>query len=79
MRNQLSPIALFAYNRPALLNLCIESLLKNDEAKDSNLYVFSDGPKLNADSSEIENGDFFNTGENITSQHQTVLADQLWC
>ena len=40
-----SPIALFAYNRPEKVRLAIESLAKNDLAEVSDLYVFVDGPK----------------------------------
>ena len=40
-----SPIALFAYNRPEKVRLAIESLAKNDLAEFSDLYVFVDGPK----------------------------------
>jgi glycosyltransferase involved in cell wall biosynthesis len=40
-----SPIALFAYNRPEKVRFAIESLAKNDLAEFSDLYVFVDGPK----------------------------------
>lgn len=47
-----------------------------------NLYSSSGSDLLDwiqeAASVEVENGDFYNTGKSITSQHQTVLADQLW-
>lgn len=49
---QLSPIALFAYNRPWHIRQAIEALQRNDLAKESKLFIFSDGPKDN--SSEIE-------------------------
>ncbi|MBU3621116.1 hypothetical protein [Polynucleobacter sp. CS-Odin-A6] len=39
------PIALFVYNRPEHTKAVIESLLKNDIAKDTSIYIFSDGPK----------------------------------
>jgi glycosyltransferase involved in cell wall biosynthesis len=41
----LAPIVLFTYNRPNHTRLTIEALLRNSEAKDSSLHVFSDGPK----------------------------------
>lgn len=41
----LAPIVLFTYNRPDHTRLTIEALLRNSEAKDSALHVFSDGPK----------------------------------
>jgi len=41
----LSPIAIFVYNRTDNLKNLFDSLLKNKEAKDTILYIFSDGPK----------------------------------
>ena len=41
-----APIVLFAFNRPDRLAKTIESLLKNDEAKDCELFVFVDGARL---------------------------------
>ena len=40
-----APIALFAYRRALHLERAIEALRSNPEARDSSLYVFSDGPK----------------------------------
>ena len=40
-----APIALFTYNRAEHTKQAVESLLKNREAKDSDLFIFSDGPK----------------------------------
>jgi hypothetical protein len=45
----LSPIAIFAYNRPQHLKKCIESLQENPLARDSKLFVFCDGPKSSHD------------------------------
>ena len=42
-----APIALFVYNRLDHLKKTIESLANNRHAKDSLLYIFSDGPKDN--------------------------------
>lgn len=39
-----APIALFTYNRAEHTRQTVESLLQNAEAKDSDLYIFSDGP-----------------------------------
>ena len=41
----LSPIILFVYNRPEHVQKCITSLLANDLAKESDLYIYSDAPK----------------------------------
>lgn len=43
----LAPIILFAFNRLDALRNTIQSLLENEEAKSSNLYVFVDGPRSN--------------------------------
>jgi glycosyltransferase involved in cell wall biosynthesis len=45
-------IVLFTYNRPRHTRQTIEALLKNEPASDSELFVFSDGPK---DASDAEN------------------------
>ena len=47
MNCNLSPIILFAFNRPDVLRNTIQSLLLNEEAKSSDLYVFVDGPRSN--------------------------------
>ncbi|HOV15545.1 MAG TPA: glycosyltransferase [Spirochaetota bacterium] len=41
----LAPIALFTYNRLDHTRLTIEYLLKNEYASDSDLIIYSDGPK----------------------------------
>lgn len=43
----LAPIILFAFNRPDALRNTIQSLLQNEEAKSSDLYIFVDGPRPN--------------------------------
>lgn len=48
-----SPIALFAYNRPEHLKKTIESLKENYLSKESELFVFSDGPKNEIDAAQI--------------------------
>lgn len=40
-----APIALFVYNRPEHTRRTLDALLRNPEAKDSDLFIFSDGPK----------------------------------
>ena len=42
---KLAPILLFVYNRPLHVKISIESLLANELAKDSELYIFSDAAK----------------------------------
>jgi hypothetical protein len=41
----LSPIALFVYNRPWHTQQTVEALQKNELAKESDLFIFSDAPK----------------------------------
>ena len=50
----LAPIALFTYNRLAHTRRTIEALQKNEFAAQTELYVFSDGPKAAADAPEVE-------------------------
>ena len=40
-----APILLFVYNRPEHTRRCIESLLKNSLASESNLFIYADGVK----------------------------------
>lgn len=41
-----APIALFVYNRPMHTRLTVEALQKNAPATDSDLFIFSDAPKI---------------------------------
>jgi hypothetical protein len=45
----LSPIILFVYNRPWHTQQTIEALQKNELASESDLFIFSDGPKIEND------------------------------
>jgi len=49
-----APIALFVYKRPQHTRRAIGALLRNPEAKDSDLYVFSDGPRTEKDIPTIQ-------------------------
>lgn len=49
-----APIALFTYNRADKTKRVVESLLQNQEAKDSDLFIFSDGPKTEAKAAGVE-------------------------
>lgn len=42
---QYAPIALFTYNRADHTQMAVDSLLSNAEAKESDLFIFSDGAK----------------------------------
>ena len=50
----LAPIALFVYNRPEHTRRTLSYLQKNLLAAESNLYIFSDGPKIGADKQKID-------------------------
>ena len=52
--NNPAPIALFTYNRPLHTNMCVVSLLKNPQAKDTDLFVFCDGWKNSRDREKVE-------------------------
>lgn len=49
----LAPIVLFCYNRPAHLEKTIESLQQNTLAAESDLIIYSDGPKKASDAALI--------------------------
>ena len=45
MITELAPIALFVYNRVEHTRETVEALKRNTLAKESDLFIFSDGPK----------------------------------
>lgn len=53
MYARLAPIVLFVYNRLWHIRQTIEALQKNEMAEDSVLFVFSDGPKSDADREKV--------------------------
>lgn len=52
--NQYAPIALFTYNRLAHTRATVQALLKNAEARDSVLYIFSDAAATIAQQVSVE-------------------------
>lgn len=50
----LAPIVIFAYDRPDHLSRTLDALAKNDLASQSDLYIYCDGPKTNAQIEQIE-------------------------
>lgn len=50
---ELAPIILFGYNRPEHINKTIDCLKNNELAKESNLFVFIDGPKSENDIEKV--------------------------
>jgi len=58
----LSPIALFVYNRPEHTRRTVAALLQNEEAAESDLYIFSDGARdANVDQGVKEVRDYLAT------------------
>lgn len=53
--NVLNPVVIFVYNRPAHTLRLLKSLLGCHEFFSSKVYVFSDGPKHEADRKKVEN------------------------
>lgn len=49
-----APVIVFAYNRPDKLERCLNSLETNAEAGETDLFVFSDGAKNDADRSKVD-------------------------
>lgn len=54
MANNLAPVVLFVYNRPYHTQQTTEFLQRNDLAKQSKLFIFSDGPKDEEDRKRVE-------------------------
>jgi hypothetical protein len=66
---ELAPIALFVYDRPDHTLRTLEALANNTLAKESILYVFSDGPKAGASEDQ----------KNLIAKVRKVIAERLWC
>ena len=49
----LAPILLFVYNRPQHVKRCIESLLQNELASQSKLFIYSDGARHESDEADV--------------------------
>ena len=49
-----APILLFVYNRPIHTQQTVISLLRNELAAESPLYIYSDAAKTNADQNAVE-------------------------
>lgn len=64
-----APIILFVYNRPDLTQQTLESLMRNEEAAKSRLFVFSDGPKANATEAQKEK----------IAEVRAVINSRNWC
>jgi|GEM_PF-484341 ubiquinone/menaquinone biosynthesis C-methylase UbiE len=69
MMKHLAPIVLFVYIRPAHTRQTLESLMQCDLADQSDLYIYSDGPKHDASEDAIKN---LNTV-------RAILHEKQWC
>jgi len=67
--NYLAPIALFVYCRPGHTQRMLESLMQNELASNSELFIFADGPKESASSLEILN----------IEQTRKIIRQKKWC
>lgn len=65
----LSPIVIFAYNRPVYLRQTLEALENNAEAKDSILYIYCDGPKPGITDAEL----------NDIAEVRAIAREKEWC
>jgi len=54
MPENIAPIALFVYNRPALTRRTIRALQENNHATPSKLFIFADGAKHKEDAAAVE-------------------------
>lgn len=65
-----APIALFTYSRADHTRQAVESLLRNKEAAESDLYVFSDGPKTEEKREAVQqNRAYIHTIQGFNSIH----------
>ena len=65
----LAPIVLFVYNRPWHTRQTLDSLMNNELAKDSILYIYSDGAKSNATKEQL----------NEVEETRKVIKEKKWC
>lgn len=65
----LAPIVLFVYNRPKQTKQTLESLIQNDLASASTLFIYADGPKKNATQEQLKN----------IEETRKIIAEKKWC
>lgn len=69
MNSTLAPIVLFCYNRPKHTELTLTALSENTLADQSELFVFCDGPKLDATAEQL----------NKIEQVRGFVKSKNWC
>ena len=67
--SELAPIVLFVYNRPWHTRKTLEALSRNTLADQSQLFVFSDGPKENANENDLQ----------MINEVRTLVTEKDWC
>ncbi|HRY82206.1 MAG TPA: glycosyltransferase [Candidatus Moranbacteria bacterium] len=65
----LAPIVLFVYNRPWHTRKTLESLETNALAKESELFIFADGPKENASQEQLKK----------ITETRKIIREKNWC
>ncbi len=65
----LTPIVLFVYNRPKHTKQTLESLMQNDLASASILFIYADGPKKNATQEQLKN----------IKETRKIITQKKWC
>jgi GR25 family glycosyltransferase involved in LPS biosynthesis len=66
---ELAPIVLFAYSRPKHVQETLDSLERNLLAKDSDLFIYCDGPKKDSSKETLEN----------IREVRSVVRKKKWC
>ena len=64
-----APIVLFVYNRPWHTEQTLRALMKNDLAKESELFIYADGPKEDATEEQL----------NLINQVRILIRQEQWC
>jgi hypothetical protein len=65
----LAPVIMFVYNRPEMAEQTLRSLQKNELAAQSDLFIYSDGPKDDATAGQIEK----------IKKVREVIRREKWC
>ena len=50
----MAPVVIFLYDRPVHTNALLKSLKMNDSIQNTELFIYMDGPKLNASSEQLQ-------------------------
>jgi len=74
MRQSFAPVVLFTYNRPWHTRQTVTALQNNEPARNSELYIFSDGPKNQEDEQNVvEVRRFIRT---VSGFKKTIIVEQ---